>query len=196
MNASSGSGLWPIRIVCIRGSVSVRPQRLPQGERERRIPSRADRVRALPAPRARVGRDDLIEAVARRDGVAALLGLAALTLLAWLYLSRLGQEMAMDMAPAGPWSATDALLAAGVWAVMMVAMLRRCAGLRHGLFCLGCCWALMALLFVGGVMNLAWVAAIAGFVLVEKLVPAGRVVSWLSGGALLAWGVWTLYSVL
>ena len=258
-----------------------------------------------------MGRDELIEAVARREGVAALLGLAGLTLLAWLSLSRLGHEMAMDIAPAGSWSATDALLAGGMWAVMMVAMmlpgaapmilvfatvnrkrrlggeadgapyvnlglfvlgylavwsafsvgaalaqwglrtaallsedamragpvagalillaagvyqltpfkyacLARCQtplgfllsewregnggtlvmGLRHGLFCLGCCWALMALLFVGGVMNLAWVAAIAGFVLVEKLVPAGRVVSWLSGGALLAWGVWALYSVL
>src|SRR2546422_247626 len=189
--------------------------------------SHADGVRALPPPRARVGRDELIEAVARREGVAALLGLAGLTLLAWLSLSRLGHEMAdmaaMHMAPAGPWSATDALLAGGMWAVMMVAMMlpgaapmilvfatvnrkRRLGGeadggtlvmgLRHGLFCLGCCWALMALLFVGGVMNLAWVAAIAGFVLVEKLVPAGRVVSWLSGGALLAWGVWALYSVL
>ncbi len=47
----------------------------------------------------------------------------------------------------------------------------------------------MALLFVGGVMNLAWVAAIATFVLVEKTVPAGRVVGWLSGSALIAGGV-------
>ena len=66
-------------------------------------------------------------------------------------------------------------------------------GLRHGLFCLGCCWVLMALLFVGGVMNLAWVAAIAAFVLIEKLVPAGRLVSWTSGAALLAWSAWSLY---
>src|SRR5437016_12055384 len=62
-------------------------------------------------------------------------------------------------------------------------------GLRHGLYCLGCCWALMALLFVAGVMNLLWVAAIATFVLVEKTVPAGRVVGWLSGSALIAGGV-------
>src|SRR3989441_679481 len=186
--------------------------------------SHADGVRALPPPRARVGRDELIEAVAGREGVAALLGLAGLPLLAWLSLSRLGHEMAdmaaMHMAPAGPWSATDALLAGGMWAVMMVAMMlpgaapmilvfatvnrkRRLADeadgapyVNLGLFVLGCRWALMALLFVGGVMNLAWVAAIAGFVLVEKLVPAGHVVSWLSGGALLAWGVWALYSVL
>jgi predicted metal-binding membrane protein len=65
-------------------------------------------------------------------------------------------------------------------------------GLRHGAFCVGCCWALMALLFVAGVMNLLWVAAIAAFVFVEKLVPYGRAVSWSAGTALLAWGVWVL----
>jgi len=46
-------------------------------------------------------------------------------------------------------------------------------GVRHGLFCLGCCWMLMALLFVGGVMNLAWVGTIALFVLLEKTMPWG-----------------------
>ena len=68
-------------------------------------------------------------------------------------------------------------------------------GLRHGLFCLGCCWVLMALLFVGGVMNLAWVAAIAAFVLIEKVLPAGRLVSVISGAALLIWAAWTLLQV-
>lgn len=65
-------------------------------------------------------------------------------------------------------------------------------GVRHGAFCVGCCWALMALLFVAGVMNLLWVAAIAAFVLVEKLVPSPRAVSWSAGALLLAWGVWVL----
>ncbi len=46
-------------------------------------------------------------------------------------------------------------------------------GTEHGLFCIGCCWAIMGLLFVGGVMNLLWVAAIALFVLVEKAAPLG-----------------------
>jgi predicted metal-binding membrane protein len=46
-------------------------------------------------------------------------------------------------------------------------------GLHHGAYCLGCCWGLMALLFVGGVMNLLWVAALAAFVLIEKLTPFG-----------------------
>jgi predicted metal-binding membrane protein len=47
-------------------------------------------------------------------------------------------------------------------------------GVRHGLFCLGCCWALMALLFVGGVMNLAWIAALSIAVALEKLLPHGE----------------------
>ena len=47
-------------------------------------------------------------------------------------------------------------------------------GVEHGFYCVGCCWVLMALLFLGGVMNLLWIAAIAAFVLVEKLAPLGR----------------------
>ncbi len=46
-------------------------------------------------------------------------------------------------------------------------------GLHHGAFCVGCCWALMGLLFVGGVMNLLWIAAITIFVFVEKVLPVG-----------------------
>ncbi|MDZ5695842.1 DUF2182 domain-containing protein [Chelativorans sp. M5D2P16] len=65
-------------------------------------------------------------------------------------------------------------------------------GLRHGLYCIGCCWMLMALLFVGGVMNIAWIAAIAIFVLLEKIVPAGRLLSRAAGVALLAAGLWLL----
>ena len=65
-------------------------------------------------------------------------------------------------------------------------------GLRHGLYCLGCCWALMTLLFVGGVMNLLWVAGIAGLVLVEKVARAGPWLGQLVGVALAAWGIWML----
>ena len=63
-------------------------------------------------------------------------------------------------------------------------------GLRHGLFCLGCCWALMGLIFVTGVMNLLWVALLGVFVLAEKVAPCER---WVSGGAgalLVGWGLW------
>ena len=62
-------------------------------------------------------------------------------------------------------------------------------GLRHGLYCLGCCWALMALLFVAGIMNLLWVATIAVAVLVEKVVPRGDLVGRFAGVALVVAGV-------
>jgi predicted metal-binding membrane protein len=62
-------------------------------------------------------------------------------------------------------------------------------GLRHGLYCLGCCWVLMALLFVAGVMNLLWVAVIAVAVLVEKVLPRGDLVGRLAGVVLVAAGV-------
>jgi predicted metal-binding membrane protein len=62
-------------------------------------------------------------------------------------------------------------------------------GLRHGMYCLGCCWVLMALLFVAGVMNLLWVATIAAFVLVEKVVPRGDLVGRVAGGILVAAGL-------
>jgi predicted metal-binding membrane protein len=65
-------------------------------------------------------------------------------------------------------------------------------GVRHGTYCVGCCWMLMALLFVGGVMNLAWIAALATLVLVEKLTPAGPIVSRASGVVLLAWAAATV----
>lgn len=65
-------------------------------------------------------------------------------------------------------------------------------GAAHGLYCLGCCWALMLLLFVGGVMNLIWVALIAGFVLIEKLSKYGRVIGRIAGMGLVVFGVYIL----
>ena len=62
-------------------------------------------------------------------------------------------------------------------------------GLTHGLYCLGCCAMLMALLFVFGVMNLAWVACLAVVVLIEKVVPGGERIGRLTGVAVLAVGV-------
>jgi predicted metal-binding membrane protein len=58
-------------------------------------------------------------------------------------------------------------------------------GLDHGSYCVGCCWMLMGLLFVVGVMNLLWVTAIAVFVLGEKLVPHGETTARVAGAALL-----------
>lgn len=63
-------------------------------------------------------------------------------------------------------------------------------GLRHGLFCTGCCWMLMLILFVVGVMNLLWVALLTAFVLLEKTLPQGRWMTRASSLALITWGIW------
>jgi predicted metal-binding membrane protein len=61
-------------------------------------------------------------------------------------------------------------------------------GLRHGGYCLGCCWFLMALLFVSGVMNLVWIVGIALYVAFEKLLPLGHRLSRAAGMALIVSG--------
>jgi len=65
-------------------------------------------------------------------------------------------------------------------------------GLRHGLYCLGCCWALMALLFVGGVMNILWIGALAALVAIEKFAPRGEQVARLLGSLMIGAGILTL----
>lgn len=119
---------------------------------------------------------------------------------------------AMTVASAG--LSALALVAAGVYQVtpLKQACLRKCRhpleffitrwrtgragafrmGLEHGAYCLGCCWALMLLLFVAGVMNLAWVALIAAFVFAEKLLPAGRLTSYAAGAVLVGYGIYVL----
>jgi len=104
------------------------------------------------------------------------------------------------------------LLAAGVWQLtpLKTVCLRHCRspisflsthwrpgvggafrmGIVHGVFCLGCCWFLMALLFYGGVMNLIWIIGLALLVLAEKMMPAGVAFGRVTGLLLIAWGVW------
>ena len=65
-------------------------------------------------------------------------------------------------------------------------------GVLHGFYCIGCCWALMALLFAFGVMNLAWIAGLMLFVLLEKLLPWPRIVSRAAGGVAIAAGLWLI----
>lgn len=65
-------------------------------------------------------------------------------------------------------------------------------GAHHGVYCVGCCWLLMTLLFVGGVMNVAWIAALSLFVLVEKVLPGGDRVGRALGLVLIAWAAATL----
>jgi predicted metal-binding membrane protein len=120
------------------------------------------------------------------------------------------------MVSASPWLGGAILIVAGVyqWTRLKHACLRHCRsplafltehwrpgmpraarlGLQHGLYCVGCCWALMLLLFVGGVMSLLWIAAITAFVLLEKLAPYGVLGQRLTGLALVLAGVWVLAS--
>ena len=74
---------------------------------------------------------------------------------------------------------------AGPWGALRL-------GVLHGAYCVGCCWVLMALLFVGGVMNLAWIAGLTLLVMAEKLLPGGQWIGRAGGVALLAWGVGTV----
>ena len=60
------------------------------------------------------------------------------------------------------------------------------------MYCIGCCWALMALLFVGGVMNLLWIAALMILVLLEKVVPGARWLTRISGVAFIVSGLWLI----
>jgi predicted metal-binding membrane protein len=122
--------------------------------------------------------------------------------------------LSSNMASASPWLGGGLLIVAGIYQLLPVkgACLSHChspfgvfshqwregaggallMGIRHGTYCVGCCWALMALLFVAGVMNLLWVAAIAIFVLAEKLVPGGRGLGRLTGVLLMVWGIWVI----
>jgi predicted metal-binding membrane protein len=123
---------------------------------------------------------------------------------------RLGEARLLSpmLSTGARWLAGGLLMAAGLWQLspmkhvclahcrspvpFLVANWRRGPlgmGLRHGAYCLGCCWALMLLLFYGGVMNLYWIAGLSAVVLVEKVLPGGIWLARIFGGALLAWGL-------
>ena len=65
-------------------------------------------------------------------------------------------------------------------------------GIEHGVFCLGCCWILMGLLFFGGVMSLWWIGGLALFVLLEKVMPFGAIGGRVTGGIVVIWGLMVL----
>lgn len=65
-------------------------------------------------------------------------------------------------------------------------------GSRHGAYCTACCWLLMLLLFVAGVMNMLWVAAITLLVLLERILPRGLRLNSVTGIILVAWGMWMM----
>jgi predicted metal-binding membrane protein len=132
---------------------------------------------------------------------------------------QLGLERAAFMSPMAmkvesPIAAGVALVVAGAfqWSPWKYSCLRSCRsplgffmtgwrdgrwgafrmGLHHGLYCLGCCWALMLLLFVLGTMNMLWIAALTAIVLLEKIAPRGDLIARATGVAFVAAGVWML----
>ena len=116
------------------------------------------------------------------------------------------------MAPTTEILGASLLIAAGIWQLTPLkhACLRHCRsplnfflhkwrngpsgafkmGLEYAVFCLGCCWVLMTLLFYGGVMNLWWITGLTLYVLVEKVAPAGHWISHGTGALLIASGLW------
>ena len=76
------------------------------------------------------------------------------------------------------------------WRSGLAGAFRMGAGL--GTYCLGCCWILMGLLFVGGLMNLLWVAAIAALILLEKIMPLGEIGARVAGAAMIVVGLLSL----
>jgi len=140
-------------------------------------------------------------------------GFSAIAVLLQWWLERSGLLTPM-MVSASNVFAGSVLVVAGLWqfSPWKAACLRHCRspvdfltrhrrpgnlgalamGWHHGLYCLGCCWFLMALLFVGGVMNLFWIVALALLVLVEKLLPRGRTAGLVLAAVLATSGIYVL----
>ena len=141
--------------------------------------------------------------------LAAWGGFGALATAAQWGLERLGL-LSPTMATSNRLLAATILIAAGIWQLTPIKRLclQNCRsplgfiathwrggrlgafrmGLDHGTYCLGCCWFLMGLLFVGGIMNLFWIAGLAVFVLIEKVLPFGHWVGRLAGIGAIVWG--------
>ena len=133
-------------------------------------------------------------------------------------LAQWGLQRAALLTPTGasatPWLAGVFMVAAGAfqWTELKTSCLRHCRspfafflaslrdgvggairmGIEHGVVCVGCCWALMLLMFVAGVMNVYWLAGLALFVLVEKVAPGGERFGRWAGLGLIGWGVMLL----
>jgi predicted metal-binding membrane protein len=138
-------------------------------------------------------------------------GFSAVAALAqWVLHAR--SLLSSTMVSSSPWLGGILLVAAGLfqWSPWKNACLAHCRsplsflmtdwregrwgafrmGLKHGIYCTGCCWLLMALLFVAGVMNLLWIAILTVLVLLEKALPRGWKVGKITGVLLALWGIW------
>jgi len=137
---------------------------------------------------------------------------AGATLLQWVLFKL--QILTPELAIANPKISGSLLLAAGLyqWSSLKEACLSHCEspmlffmkswregkvgallmGAHHGLYCIGCCWLLMALLFVSGTMSLFWMVILTLYVLLEKYLPANRLLSHFTGTLLMLLGVWSI----
>lgn len=145
------------------------------------------------------------------------IGFSAIAAAAQIWLQQAALVSPM-MVLAAPRVSAAVLIAAGVyqWTPLKTSCLSKCRsplhfvqahggfkpqavasvrlGALHGLYCLGCCWTLMVLLFVAGVMNLIWIAALAALVLAEKALPGGKWIARLAGVAFAVAGAWMLWA--
>jgi len=146
----------------------------------------------------------------RSDTLASTLLMAGY-LLTWAFVGLAAYSVDMRLPDPGDGAVAAVLIAAGVYQFtpLKSACLRRCRspvdflvthwragrlgalriGLEHGAYCVGCCWALMAVLVVAGAMGLVWVVAIAAAVAAEKLLPGGPWLGRVGGIALLVAGI-------
>lgn len=142
----------------------------------------------------------------------------ALAMVALQFLLGTKIEFSMMMAVASSLVGGGLLIAAGLYQLspLKSSCLRKCQtplmylthnwkkgttgafnmGLSHGLYCVGCCWVLMGLLFYGGVMELRWIVGLAVYVAIEKLVPAGNRISQIAGVFLIGWGIFTIWNAI
>jgi predicted metal-binding membrane protein len=148
--------------------------------------------------------------------LACWLGFSVLATALQFALERLGHIDGMMMWSTNRWLTTGLLVVAGLYQLspFKAACLQHCRspanfltrhwfpgwlgafrlGLVHGTFCLGCCWALMLLLFAAGIMNLVWIAGLAIIVLLEKLAPSGASLAPLTAGLLVAAGLYVAFA--
>ena len=154
----------------------------------------------------------LLTTTAFTAGYLAMWGAFSLVAVVAQWALARGEHLSAMMMSTSNLLGSGLLLAAGVWQLtpFKTVCLRHCRspisflsthwrpgvggafrmGIEHGVFCLVCCWFLMALLFYGGVMNLIWIIGLALLVLAEKVIPAGVAFGRVTGLLLISWGVW------